>query len=228
MFEQHVLLHHFPGVWVMVKIPSKEELKQIPLRALVAYAARCARRLHFLFDARIVDPEYRANVEQPIQIAERFARGDVDCGDAAWQSAMAAGDAAIAAARANGDGDLEAVANASLKAARTALAALEADLAGKTEHSGYADAIETVVALGSAQAAWAAVAVWATAVAAAWADYEKLLDLNLGAFPELGQPIDPSESGHLGPLWPLDQSRTLVHQAISPSKSLHSSGILDG
>jgi hypothetical protein len=82
--------------------------------------------------------------------------------------------------------------------------------------------------LGSAQAAWAAVAVWATAVAAAWADYENLLNLDLGAFPELGQAIDPSESGQLGPLWPLDQSRTSVLQAIDPSKRLVSSGILDG
>jgi hypothetical protein len=211
----------------MVEIPSKEELKQIPLRALVAYAARCARRLHLLFDARIVDPEYRANVEQPIQIAERFARGDVGSGDAAWQSAMAAGDAAVAAAKAIGDGDLEAVANASLEAAKTAMAALEADLAGKTEHSGYADAIERVVALGSAEAAWAAVAVWATAVAAAWADYEKLLNLDLGAFPELGQPIDPSESGQLGPLWPVDQSRSSGHQATNPSQTPNSPGIHD-
>ena len=188
----------------MVEIPSREELKQIPLRALVAYAARCAWRLHLVFDARIVDPEYRANVEQPIQIAERFARGHIDSGDAAWQSAMAAGDAGIAAARTIGDGDLEAVANAALEAAKTAMAALKADLAGKTEDAGYGDAIERVVALGSAQAAWAEVAVWATAVAAAWADFHKLLNLNLGAFPELGQAIDPSESGQLGPLWPLD------------------------
>ena len=97
---------------------------------------------------------------------------------------MAAGDAAIAAARTIGDGDLEAVANAALEAAKTAMAALKADLAGKTEDAGYGDAIERVVALGSAQAAWAAVAVWATAVAAAWADFHKLLNLNL-RFPRI-------------------------------------------
>jgi hypothetical protein len=38
--------------------------------------------------------------------------------------------------------------------------------------------------------------------AAARADYDRLRELNLGVYPELGQPIDPMENGPLGPLWP--------------------------
>ncbi len=208
----------------MPKIPSAEDLKQIPLRALVAYAARCARRVHILFEGRVVDLEYRAKVEGPIQIAERFARGDAGTGDDAWRSAMAAGDAAIAAARAAGDADLEAVANAALEAAATALAALEADLGRETADARYRDAIERVVALGSAQAAWAAVAAWATAIDAAWADFDQLLKLHLGSFPELGQPIDPSESGQLGPLWPVKESHDSGSRTINQSTRPDSPG----
>src|SRR4051812_22481593 len=113
------------GVRAMLKIPTEEELKRIPLRAVVAYAARCARRVHVLVKGRSVDPEYRAKVEEPIQIAERFARGQVSREDTAWRSAMAAGDDAIAISRATGDADLEAIAMAASKAADTALAALE-------------------------------------------------------------------------------------------------------
>jgi hypothetical protein len=37
---------------------------------------------------------------------------------------------------------------------------------------------------------------------AARADYARLLQLNLGTFPELGEPVDTSDAGPLGPLWP--------------------------
>ena len=38
--------------------------------------------------------------------------------------------------------------------------------------------------------------------AAARADYDRLLSLNLGTYPDPGQPIDPTETGPLGSLWP--------------------------
>jgi hypothetical protein len=37
-------------------------------------------------------------------------------------------------------------------------------------------------------------------VSAALNDYDKLLRLNLGDYPDLGDPIDPSTRGPLGPL----------------------------
>jgi hypothetical protein len=33
-------------------------------------------------------------------------------------------------------------------------------------------------------------------------DYTRLLSLNLGSYPQAGQPIDSSPTGPLGPLWP--------------------------
>jgi hypothetical protein len=55
--------------------------------------------------------------------------------------------------------------------------------------------------------AWsAAAAPWAFAAnargAVARSDFAKLRGLGLGRFPELGAPIDASENGPLGPLWP--------------------------
>ena len=37
-------------------------------------------------------------------------------------------------------------------------------------------------------------------VDAALSDYDKLVRLQLGCFPELGNPVDPSPGGPLGPL----------------------------
>ena len=39
-----------------------------------------------------------------------------------------------------------------------------------------------------------------TYVSAALNDYEKLLRLDLGEYPDLGEPVDPSTQGPLGPL----------------------------
>jgi len=39
---------------------------------------------------------------------------------------------------------------------------------------------------------------------AARADYDRLLELGLGTFPELGQAVDVSETGPLGTLWSED------------------------
>src|SRR5262249_6003051 len=56
--------------------------------------------------------------------------------------------------------------------------------------------------------AWASAAVWiipANAQAAAVAarlDLDRLRGLGLGRFAELGEPLDPSADGPLGPLWP--------------------------
>ena len=37
-------------------------------------------------------------------------------------------------------------------------------------------------------------------------DAEALLKLNLGKYPEAGEPVDPSSSGPLGPLWIAESS----------------------
>jgi hypothetical protein len=68
-----------------------------------------------------------------------------------------------------------------------------------------ADLTAELAALGAYTAAMdAAQAVASTDDFTTWAseDYRKLLKLGLGQYPEVGQPIDPSPEGPLGPLWP--------------------------
>jgi hypothetical protein len=95
----------------------------------------------------------------------------------ATRAALAAAEtvrAAQAAARAIGVGALDAAASA---------AALAAQVAEATDDAATA-------------------AAGAAAIDAARADLSRLLGLNLGGQGGLGQPIDPSASGRLGPLWP--------------------------
>ena len=47
--------------------------------------------------------------------------------------------------------------------------------------------------------------------AAARMDFSRLRGLGLGRFPEWGEPIDPSENGPLGPLWPGEKRGAVVH-----------------
>ena len=55
------------------------DLKQLPLRALVAYAARCARRVQSLYAPPEGHPEAadcQAALEAAIRVAEQFASGE--------------------------------------------------------------------------------------------------------------------------------------------------------
>jgi hypothetical protein len=55
------------------------DLKQLPLRALVAYAARCARRVQSQYALPEGHPETaacQAALEAAIRVAEQFASGE--------------------------------------------------------------------------------------------------------------------------------------------------------
>jgi hypothetical protein len=156
--------------------------------------------------------------------AEAAARA---AGEEAEAAARAAGEEAGAAARAESAaaraaGAAEAAARAAARAAEAtgALTAAAATLAGD---AGPIDQVALAAAQAAAEAAEAAgAAAWAAwgaswgtvgavgaaveaveaAGAAAVSDFNGLLALNLGQPLTLGQPIDPSETGPLGPLWP--------------------------
>ena len=72
-----------------------DRLAELPRRALVAFAARCARRVQPLTDA--LPEDSRADIAQAIAVAEAYASGDAG---AAWDAAAWAARAAGAAARA--------------------------------------------------------------------------------------------------------------------------------
>ncbi|HEY2158124.1 MAG TPA: hypothetical protein VGH33_21020 [Isosphaeraceae bacterium] len=194
-----------------------EHLKALPLRAIVAFAARCARRVQPLAQRPEGHPQRegrRGAVEAALGMAEAFARGgdvppdesvvaaiDASRGvsggpagssDAAAAAAAAAHAAAAAWERAGPD-ETDKSAPGELKTAEArkflgALTGVTADLAALVAFTAAADAF---VAVGYHNEGF---------VNAALNDYDRLLRLKLGRYPEPGEPIDPSPGGPLGPL----------------------------
>ncbi|MBV8678215.1 MAG: hypothetical protein JO355_13720 [Planctomycetaceae bacterium] len=189
-----------------------EQLTELPLRAIVAFAVRCARRVQPLGH---VLTEYRQiEVDDAIASAEGFARGGkaVRAAGAAARAANAARAAAravdaarAAAAKAAADSEwvdadaaeaAAAWANAAVHAADAAACAARAANAARAADVAAADAAAADAAEDTARAAWD------TGRAAARGDLQRLRALKLGRPRTLGQPIDPAEGGPLGPLWP--------------------------
>lgn len=190
-----------------------EHLKRLPLRAIVAFAARCGRRVQHLAPGRQGDPGQGA-IEAALGMAEDFARGAEAAPDASVLEAVDAAEAASGGSF----GNRKAVAAAArvahaATAARGALKALELEEykppEGRTEDArNYFRALEHLgVELAALNAFTAAAEAHAAVgyhnesfVAAALNDYDKLIRMKLGRYPEPGEPIDPSPSGPLGPL----------------------------
>jgi hypothetical protein len=165
-------------------LPRPDDLKKMPLRAIVAYAARCARRVQPLFRLVTEDiagfTQYEAAVDRALSLAERFCVGD----ESEYHTLAAAADAAATAAdevaacapaRA-----FAAAANAARAAANAAKAAVRATAAA--DHA-YA-------------------AATTTADHAAARDFEALLTLYSRGWFGRENRIDPTEHGPLGSLWP--------------------------
>lgn len=176
------------------------DLRQLPLRALLAYAARCAHRVSPLFSKHLESPEAAIcgqAIAAAITLCEDFAADrDVDpvlvasAEEATVRALMLAGESAgtdnVAAYAAN-------AAYAAINATRVLLEACASDVPE--------EAAEAVVeAVGIARDA--AISADERVAAAAQQDQEILRQLFLGRFPDLGDAIDPAESGLLGPLFP--------------------------
>ena len=171
-------------------LPSRDDLAKLPPKAIVAYAARCARRAEPVYISAMSDrPDLLEAVDAAIRQAEQFAEGSVipqgssivDTADAAAYSAYSAGaaDAADAAARA---------AHAAARAANAAM-----DAAHATSRASHAAAFAASFAAFAA----ADVANAAAFMQAASRDFRKLAELT-----QSGQDnsisLDPT--GPLGPL----------------------------
>ncbi len=194
-----------------------EHLKQLPLRAIVAFAARCARRVQPLALLPEGHPERERlhdAMEAALRITEEFAGGSTA---PIPESAVAALDASRSAA------------GASLRSAEAAGAVAEAlhatesawSLIGPRESAKdqlpelktpdarkFLGALDVVSAdLAALNAFTAAVEAYDSVgyrnedfVTAALDDYDRLVRLKLGRYPEPGDPIDPSPAGPLGAL----------------------------
>jgi hypothetical protein len=172
----------------------KDQLARLPLRAIVAFAARCASRVRPLADD--LPEDYRAVIDRAISIAEAVAQGD---------STAKAAETAVAAAKAIKPVKTD---RPSALAAETAtLAALVAgSVALTTKGVTEAGRAETAARIETAARVAAKAALTARAAGdfsgASRVDVERLIALDLGEPAPLGSPIDPSESGPLGRLWP--------------------------
>ena len=65
-----------------MELPTQEELSQLPRRAIVAYAARCARRVLPIYLATEPPEQHRSAVAHAVEMAERAACDAVDITDA--------------------------------------------------------------------------------------------------------------------------------------------------
>jgi hypothetical protein len=151
---------------------NQQDLAELPLRAIVAFAVRCARRVRPLY--RFSDPARKKAIDRALELAASFAKHDVgkyfrnNIGATAYDAGGPAASAAYAASDA---------------------------YVGAFDDAAYA-AYDAAVA--AAHAAHNAVDVYE----AADLDYRMLVSLNLGSAGSLGRFVDPSGQGPLGPLWP--------------------------
>jgi hypothetical protein len=174
------------------------DLARLTLRANVAYAVRCAQRVRPCFALPADAPRRRAQmaaVDGAIRVAAAFCRGlPVEAGRAAAAVQLAAVVAEETCPFTNFAG------YAALYAARAAACAEEA-----VRNPAGANITEVVAAaFGAGRVLTANADAFALelVVAALHADMEHLRNLPRDANEIVGRPLDPSESGPLGPLWP--------------------------
>jgi hypothetical protein len=154
-------------------IPTVEEIAKLPRWAIVAFAARCARRVQPLFVLGWPEApdKHKEAVNKAIKLAEKYAshittRAAARAVDAAGRAAFAARRAALAARRAALAAD---AADAPALVAMAARAAVDAADAANAA-SAAADAADAVDAAGRAADA-ANVTTFITNI---WMDYNKL------------------------------------------------------
>jgi hypothetical protein len=193
---------------------TPEDLKKLPLRAIAAFAARCARRVEhqaLLPDDHPANEKRRTDVAAAICVAEDFAKNS-PC--TSFESVILS----LEKSRTVAEGDFvrDIAMAAVVQAARAAAAGLrvlqlraepeESHMFGAAKPNPFphlADVTANLAALEAFTAAMEAAAATGHAddfINAAVADYETLLRLDLGSYPQAGRPIDPSSMGPLGPL----------------------------
>lgn len=168
----------------MEALPSKRDLGALPLRAVVAFAARSARRV--LKPSNPSDPQPKmvrgvSEIENVIRYAESFADGSpppLNVVLAASQQVQDAGPVETARATA--------IILAAAQAAEATIAAIRKD--------------GPIVAASAATTAGHAANAVPESFPFMIADFKLLKGMKLGKFPEVGKPIDPREDGPLGSL----------------------------
>jgi hypothetical protein len=216
----HLLDPNFSEARMIITNYTTEDLKRLPLRSIVALAARCARRVEHLAllpEGHPARERCRSAVANAIQLAEDFARAE-PC--PSYESVVRE----VEACRAIEDGAVlrDCAMAAAVRAAHAAVCALQAlelreepgesRLMSTPPPNPFAHLADITADLAARDAFMAAIeaadAIGYTDrfVHEATEDAQELLKLNLGSYPQAGQPIDPSPHGPLGPLGPEESS----------------------
>jgi hypothetical protein len=180
------------------RVVGLSDLGQLTLRGNVAFAVRCARRMRPCFKLPADAPRRRLQmvaVDGAIRVAAAFCQGlPVEPGQAA------------AAARAAGvvaDETCEFTQFAGYAAVRAAEAAANAEEVERDRsNSRVIEVVAAAFGAGRVLSANTDPSTLDLVVAALHTDLQKLLSLGHGTCEDLGPPVDPSEGGPLGPLWP--------------------------
>lgn len=180
------------------ELPSAADLQQLPLRALIAFTARAAKRGTAKYGIAPDHPEAeqcREAVRRAVSLAMEFAAGT----DPTTEDVAAVENAVVQAVL--GARQLADVNPTAAFAANAAYAAINAtslalSCVGQDNAKTAVQCAEV-----SKAAADAAVAADKTIRAAVIRDWETLRQLGLGKFPSVGKPVDPDVFGPLGPLY---------------------------
>jgi hypothetical protein len=186
-----------------MSLPSKEHLGKLPPRAIVAYAARCARRVEPVYAAAMSHREGLITaVGHAVLQAERFASGEANVLEDDLTAAADAADRAAHMADAT-----DATARAAHAAARAAHAAVSAaqDAPRAAHAAAFAASFAAFAAAGVADAAGF--------IRAANHDFQRLTDL---ARSGENVAISLAEDGPLGPLWPTGSPRPQSSRGSEP------------
>ncbi len=192
----------------MVELPNGERLKQLPLRALVAYAVRCALRVQLLYlkwqDGKADSGPPASMTEavaEAIALATKFAAEDGEYDLKRGQELEETVIEAVMRAKGSHRGAAFA-ANAAYAALNAANLAFCAGTTGGNRRSGAEKVVLAVIT-----AADAAAAAHQPAIESAIEDWHSLQLMRLGQYPEFGRPVDPRPEGKLGPLSQKKQSQ---------------------
>ncbi len=175
------------------------DLAQLTLRANVVFAVRCAQRIRPCFELAGDAPrrdEQLVAVDGAITAAVAFCQ---DLEPRPGQAAIAAASASVVA-----DETCTFTRFAGYAAVRAAEAAgyAEAYVSNPSE-AAIVDVVAAAFGAGRVLAANADGFTLGLVVAALISDFDNLQRLAPGTSQDLGPPIDPSETGPLGSLWPL-------------------------
>lgn len=190
----------------MLAVQSPNALNELPLRAQLAFATRCARRVINLFRLQTNHPDLALcckSLGTAMRLAESFAAGDEVDADELATAEYGALRAVTASSEMRPPNERAAYAANTVYAV---LCAVKAAIEIQSCESPAAEADR--VAEATMIARDAAIAADDSVARSARLDWELLDRMCLGRFPDFGEPVDPGETGVLGPLFQ-DLSRGL-------------------